>query len=500
MHGMAVSNVMDKVYSLVSACVLPSGPKQELAQQIVLALFAGMVVIVLGPVLSVAAAIAAALGVFILFGPTRVVLSLYLLFILATHQYLFPVTLPAAGVEWQVRELFLFAILGHWFVKTLQGRTRFSASSVHFGVGFVAIFFAMVTCRGLFSGNDLTRVIAESRNPVSLASYVVFASLIHDRRELGFYMMFVLVVSVLTALGAVTFSVAATASGFIVQAYQCYFGELIQKSIGPLDFQMFRPNGHEWFEVCAVTLMSLCFCTAISRKRRLLYAILVGVFVAAMLVGVMRTAYAVLFASTCILVFISIPNRAAQVLLLAAGVSVALVLVSLFGLATMDYIASEVQWLDRSLTARMVEMEGAWRMFMEAPVLGQGMGSSFKGLGIMQSGAQTGAGMVEYMTIHNVWMYWLFKGGVVGLSLITLGLLWIFFSAYGLIPRVSDQVDRCLLRGLTAGFAGQLVGALAMPRFTYVKGIVMIAMFAAAFYAFGRIYRPPTAPAPEEMQ
>jgi O-antigen ligase len=139
-----------------------------------------------------------------------------------------------------------------------------------------------------------------------------------------------------------------------------------------------------------------------------------------------------------------------------------------------------------SLMGRFVEIEGAWEAFLREPLLGAGMGSTFEGMGYVAKTTQYSFAQVEYQTVHNVWIYYLFKGGLVGMALILLGLGGIVWRGYWIADRITAARERFLMRGLLAAFIGQLVASLAMPRLTYPIGGVFLAMMAAAFAVMAR--------------
>ncbi|MCP4642288.1 MAG: O-antigen ligase family protein [bacterium] len=464
----------------------PPSARALWVQQMAAVCLIAAAVCVLGPLKAVAGVGALAVAMTLILGPSWFMLSVYLLFIICTHQYIFPFVIPFAGVEWQVRELILFVLLAHWTVAFLKGNVRVTFDMIHFAVGVVLLFFVVTALTGALRGNPMGYVIAESRNPLSLLSYVAFVALVPDRPTLHRYLKFILAITLITAAAATVFSLVATLSGSMLHLNQTAFGEITNKAFGPMRIQMFRPNGHELFEIAFVVLVSLFFSRATRGRQRFGILVMLLILSAGLMVGVMRTAYVVVLVSLLFLALFSLPSRLGQWMLAITGLSVALAILALFGSPLHVFVSRQLPGLDLSLQARMVEMSGAWRLFAEHPMLGAGFGSQFEALGLIQTGAMKASGVREYLTIHNTWMYWLFKGGVIGMAPLAAGLLAILAKGYYLIPRMRNSYNRALMRGLTAAFAGQLVGALAMPRFTYAKGFVLIALFAAAFYALPR--------------
>jgi O-antigen ligase len=113
------------------------------------------------------------------------------------------------------------------------------------------------------------------------------------------------------------------------------------------------------------------------------------------------------------------------------------------------------------------------------------MGSIFKGIGLAAKTSQVGYGAQDFQTVHNVLMYFLFKGGLLGTCLALVGLTGILFRGYMLIYTLRVPFERTIARALVAAYGGQLIASLAMPRLTYPIGAVFVSMIAAAFVVLG---------------
>ena len=266
---------------------------------------------------------------------------------------------------------------------------------------------------------------------------------------------------------------------------QNWLGEFVPRIVGPWLLQSVRPNGHMFFEVAVVVLAGMLFCPDLSRVRRAVYALLILLLLAAIAVMMMRTAYIALFLSLAVLVVLHLP-REAQAWAGVTGLGAAAALAAFFGLHLHETLDQWIPGLEVSLRGRLVEIEGALRMFRREPLLGAGMGSKFTGMGFVAKTTLLSVAQADYQTVHNVWMYYLFKGGMAGMVLVFLGLGGIALRARAITETLPSRKDRFFMKGLLAACGGQLIASLAMPRLTYPIGGVFLAMIAAAFVLASR--------------
>ncbi len=435
----------------------------------------------------VGAAAAAAMGLLLLLvlGPSRIVITLFLVFMIASHEHSSAFVLPFGGIEWHPRELLLFVLLAHLGAKLVLGKADIRPDLMHYFFYLYAFFFAFIAARGALRQPDLQRVISECRYPVFLASYFVFAACLSKREDAGYYLRLVFGLTMLIAAAGVAFFFYTILSGHIVSVYTP-LGAFIQRQIGPFLLQSVRPNGHIFFEAAAIVLVSLLFCPEVSRWRRLFFAAALSLLLFAILITMMRTAYVTLFFSLAMLVVLVLPKEL-QLLTIFLGAAAVAVFLVIFGFKMQDALLGYIPQMEASLRGRFVEIEGAMQLFRRNPILGTGMGSSFRGMGFVAKNVQFSVAQADYQTVHNVWIYYLFKGGMFGMLLVLLGLGGMITRAYGLLGRLPLR-ERYLMRGLLAAWLGQLVASLAMPRLTYPIGGVLLAMMAAVFLAMARAY------------
>lgn len=463
--------------------LFPPNDRAALWPQLALAVLVAAFVYKAGPDRPLMLALGILPGLFILFGPSRILVTLFLVFMVATHQFRSFFLLRYAGIVWHPRELLLFGLAVHWVGKAVQQKVRFRYDPAHWGFVFMGLFVVQIALVGLFREPDLHRVVAECRYPIFLLAYPVFVSLVQGRSELRYHIRVVFRLTVLIALASLAFFTYTFVTGNVVNT-QNALGEFVQRQVGPRLVQSVRPNGHMFFEVSVVVLASLLFCPGVAKTRRVVYLGLIGLFCAAIAVTMMRTAYAALLVSLAILAFLSLPDRRLQVLTATLAVAITLVALLFLGGVLLDATKEAMPGLGASIEGRLVEITGAWRAFLGRPVLGAGMGSRFEAMGYVAKTSELAYARTTYATVHNVWAYYLFKGGLLGLVLVGLGLGTLFLRGYCLIPAVRDAADRYMLRGLVAALGGQFVASIAMPRLTYPSGYVFLAMMGCCFAVF----------------
>ncbi len=387
-------------------------------------------------------------------------------------------------MELAPRELWLLLLAAHLGAKLVLGQAVIRPDLYHYFFYLYAFYFVLIAAVGVWHQPNITEIMKEFRYPLFLGSYFVFITCAPTRKNLWFYTKLVLAFTTVIALGASAFFFYTTLTGNIINV-QGVFGEYVQRMIGPVLMQSVRPNGHMFYEVCAVVLLALLWCPAITPRWKMLYTALLALLLFAMLITMMRTAYVAFACSVAVLGFLGLPRGIRWPALLCTLVGVAAFLL-FFGVEAYEFIRSEIPGLGVSLRARVEEMRGAWDSFVRHPLFGAGMGSSFTGMGWVAKKSALAYGQWDYQTLHNVWMYFLLKGGLAGFTLVLLGIGGILGRTYMLMERRRDVYERFFLRGLLAATAGQLVASLAMPRLTYPEGHVFLAMATAAFFILAR--------------
>ena len=478
--------------------LFPPNERAARVQMVLAGVAAAVAVCVLGPATAFTLAIAACAVLVLVCGPSPLTLMVVLGYLAASHQYLSPVTLAFGGVVWHPRELLLLALLAHWAVKAVQGRLHFAADPIDLLIIVYACFFLIAAVTGLARQADLHEVIQECRYPLFLLMYPVLATLVTTRAQLRFYLRGLLSLTAAIAAASLAFFSYAMLTGNLVQLNQTPWGDFMRYPAGGWTLQMVRPNGHLFFEVGIVVLASLIARPGITARRRAGYGLVLALLSAALVITFMRTAYAAVAVSLFILVFLMTPGKKLQMAIALIGCVGALAALALYGATLSGAASSAISGMEPSLKARFIEMRGAWAAFRAHPLFGAGMGGTFRELGVVMSGPQLAATQADYQTLHNVWMYYLFKGGAVGAVLAAVGLGGILARGCAVLPGLHNPEDRFLLRGLVAAFAGQLIASLAMPRLTYPIGHVFVSMMACAFLILAREARQAAAESMEQ--
>lgn len=417
-------------------------------------------------------------------GPSRIMISFFLLFLLTGHQFRSFFIVPFGGVEWHPRELILFLLLAHFCARVLLVKADIRADLTHYFVFLYMAFFLMILALGILRQPDLQLVISEARNPLFIASYFVFVACIGSLTEFRYYVHLVSAITIALALAGIAFFFYTLLSGNIINV-QNALGEFVPRLIGPLRLQSIRPNGHHFFEVGTVIIISLLFSRDVPPLKRLFLVVVLGIFLFAILITMMRTAYVALFFALAVLFVLNLPKHL-QVIAAYVGLVVLLGGALAVGAQLYDYVLQFLPGLETSLKGRLVETEGAFRAFTRHPFTGAGMGSTFSGLGYVANKTLTSVSRAEFQTVHNVWMYYLFKGGMVGMLMVLIGLGGIAMRGYQTIDQLKYARDRAFLRGILAAYIGQLIASLAMPRLTYAMGGVFIAIMATAIVVMAR--------------
>lgn len=422
--------------------------------------------------------------VVLLFGPSWIIITLFIVKMIAGHQFRSMYLLPLMGIEWHPREFWLFLLFAHFAVQFALGRLQLRLDLHHYFFYLYCFFFVFIAGVGIWHQMSRTEILEECRYPVLLGSYFVFAACVASRRDVWFHGKVVLALTVGIASAACLFFLYAFLAGHVINVQNVY-GEYVRRQVGPWLLQSVRPNGHMFYEVCFVVLTALLFCRDFSIRARVLFGALLGLFAFAVLITMMRTAYIALACSLAILAFLSLPKSVRWVAVFGGVAAVSIILV-VFGMTFYEQAAALLPDLEVSLRGRVAEMQGAWATFTRDPLIGAGMGSSFEALnwGMKASGLVTSR--AEFQTVHNAWMYFLLKGGLIGLVFVLVGLGGILARAYRAMEHMHEGKDRLLMKGLLAATAGQLVASLAMPRLTYPVGHVFVAMMTCAFFLLGR--------------
>ena len=473
----AAAKIVRSLNRFVAWSLSPEWERSALYWQAALLLLVVGVVCVAGPAGAfVLAAFVFAIAAWFL-APPVVIAAVFLFYLSFTHQFRSFVIFPIAGVEWHPRELLLFALGAYCLVQVFCFPSRLPSDSMSGWVVLVGSYSVLIAAVGVFWQRDTHRIVSELRIPIFLFTYPALLLLVRPDHLRLFRRAFGLCTLVLATI-AIAFFAYTLFTGRIGST-QNVLGEFVQHIALNTLVQSVRPAGHMFYEVCLAVFVSLLFCPNISKSRRLLYGACIAVLLAAVAVTIMRTAYASVAVSLLLLLFLSIPSGRTQL-----GVAALCALTALAGLALwltplQQAFVSLIPAMGVSIQARFVEMEGAYRAFWEHPLLGTGMGSTFEALGLAAKTSQIAYSQSTFQTIHNVWMYFLFKGGLLGFLLILTGLAGIFIEMARRIPHVRDAHERAIFRGLTAAYGAQLVAMLAMPRLLYPSGYVLVAMFAA---------------------
>lgn len=459
------------------AALFPETERDLFGQQIILVLLVVVVVCALGPLPAIILVTALFLGTLFVFAPSRWAILVFILFLGFTHQIHSFATVSVGGVEWHPRELLLFGLLAHGLIKLMQGRARPIADPIHFFVLVLGFYLVHVAVVGILRQYDLHLVIAEMRNPLALVSYLVLAILAR-KSDLSLFVRAFFVAAMTVATVAIVYFMYTFVTSNVINV-QNVWGEYVPRQLAGRLVQSVRPSGHVYYEVTLTVLASFAIGRGTSKRQRALFFVCIALLIMAIAITFMRTAYVSAFVSLVILAWLSLPGwhtRAAVGGLVVFVFVAAMVLLA--GPAGV-FLADAMPALGTSIQARFIEMKGAYEVFRQYPGIGAGMGSTFEGFGLTSKTSQIAYAHTEFQTVHNTWVYYLFKGGVFGALLLLLGFGGIFVEMCRRMTALTGQWERCLLRGVAAAYCGQIVACIAMPRLLYAQGYVFVAMSAA---------------------
>lgn len=432
-----------------------------------------------------ASAVCAGLVMAMLLGPPRFILTVFITFMAVSHQDRSLLVIPFQGIEWHPRELLLFVLMAYGAIRFFQGKADLRPDLMHFFMLFYVLFFVYIAIVGILRQPSPGAVIAECRYPIFLGAFFVFVTTPLTREDLRYYIRLVAWLSLAIAGASLLFFAYTLLTGQVMNV-QNALGEYVPRQIGPYLLQSLRPNGHVFFEAGAVVLTALLLCPEIPRQRKVLYLGCLALFLGAILVTMMRTAYISLAVSLLALLVLFLP---AGIRILAA-LTLTMIVLSLVLVFSERIPVTRFDEMEVSLKGRYVETEGALDTFFRAPLAGSGMGSTFRGMGYVSKTTLLSVAEAEYQTVHNVWLYYLFKGGLLGMLLVLTGMGGMVSRAYGITSRLTVPRDRYLILGLLAAWIGQLAASLAMPRLTSPFGAFFLALMACAFVVMARTEAP----------
>ena len=430
----------------------------------------------------------AAAGVVLVTGPYLLVPALFLAAMAGGHLSQSPFTVPLGMAEAHPRELLLLLLIAWSGWQMLVRRRLPPWDLMHVFVILYALAFVHFLAMGLFRAEPLQEIVKECRYPLFIAAYLPLLVAMRSPRDSWKLVSVVLAI----ALGA-----AVAGLGFFSYCWlteqtintQNILGEFVRRRFDERLVQSVRPAPHLWMEVAVPVLAALACCGDFSRRLRLLLLGLFLLLLAGLSVSFMRTGYVTVLASLVLLALLCAPPKV-QLFAGAAGVLLAGLALCLLLLRIDPSTLWHLQDWEISLRARMVETLGALELASQYPLLGAGLGSSFEGLGYASKTTQFTYGPAQYQSLHNVWLYYLMKGGLLGLLLTVFAVLGIAGRAVWTAYRLPGGCDRLLLLGLTAGLLAQCIASLAMPRLTYPAGHVLLGLVAATTVQLGHARKP----------
>ncbi|HOV33335.1 MAG TPA: O-antigen ligase family protein [Candidatus Hydrogenedens sp.] len=406
--------------------------------------------------------------------------SLFFIFTLLNHYYISPVVFPVAGLVVHPREVMLLLFVGNFFVNLIFGRVYWRKSVFLYFILLYLLFFIYIATIGFLSGYDWHRVVAETRFPVFFISALIFPFAWESLASLRKTMDILLIITITIALATCALFLYLFVTGKVLRV-QNFLGEFIPSIVGPFRLQEVRFNGHMFFEIWFIVFLSLFFYYK-DYKKKLLALLMVLFFIIPLFILMMKTAIVTVFFGSLLVVILYLPSKLRPLAIIGFILCVVVSLFTLIFLFHVGILSWTNSQLGISLQARLVEITGALDNFMKSPIFGTGMGSQFEGLGLASNFWKDLYAMATYQTLHNLWVYWLFKGGIVGFSIIAISLLGILAVSGYLVNIRYDGADKGYWVGYWCALVSQIiVMSLTFPRLSYPIGQVYLSFSIAVF-------------------
>ncbi len=406
--------------------------------------------------------------------------TIFIIFMMLNHYYISVRIFPIAGMEIHPREIMMFMFLGNFFMNLILERICWRWSILLYFIVLYILFFVYIATIGFLSGYHWQRVVAETRFPFFFTSALIFPHAWKSLASLKKTINIIFILTVLIAIATYFLFIYVFLTGNVMR-FQNYLGEFVPAQIGPFRLQEVRFNGHMFFEIFFIIFLSQFFYhKKYKEKIKDLFWLLF--FIPPLFILMMKTALVSVFFGCVLVVIIYLPSRLRPLAFVLFTLCAALSFFSLVLLFHLDILSWTNSSLGISLQARLVEITGALESFMKSPILGTGMGSQFEGIGLASNFWQDLYALATYQTLHNLWVYWLFKGGIIGFCIIAIALTGILLtSGYLVIVRFSGQNKGFWIGYWCALVSQVVVMSLAFPRLSYPIGQVYLAFSVSLF-------------------
>jgi len=404
--------------------------------------------------------------------------TIFLVFMMLNHYYISIKIFPVAGMEIHPREIMLFMFLGNFFVNLILERVYWRWTIYSYFALLYLLFFVYIATVGFLSGYHWQRVVAETRFPFFFVSALIFPHVWKSLSSLKKTIDIIFILTVILGIVTCAIFIYVLLTGKILR-FQNFLGEFVPAKLGPLKLQEVRLNGHMFFEIFFIIFLSQFFYHKDYKKKKK-SLLIVLFFIPPLLILIMKTALVSVFFGSVLVFIIYLPSKIRPLAFILFVLCVVTVLFSSVLLFHLDILSWTNSRLGISLQARLVEITGALEIFMKSPLFGSGMGSQFEGMGLASNFWQDLYTLATYQTLHNLWVYWLFKGGILGFTFIAIALMGIVCAGgYLVIVRYTGK-DKGFWIGYWCALTAQIVVmSLAFPRLSYPIGQVYLSLSVA---------------------
>jgi len=406
--------------------------------------------------------------------------TIFLVFMILNHYYISIRIFPIAGMEIHPREIMMFMFLGNFFVNLVLERIYWRWSVFLYFALLYLMFFVYIATIGFLSGHHWQRVIAETRFPFFFLSALIFPHAWKSLASLKKTINIIFILSVLLGIATCAIFIYVFLTGKVLR-FQNYLGEFVPAKIGPFQLQEVRLNGHMFFEIFFIIFLSQFFYHK-EHKEKLKALIFIVFFIPPLFILMMNTALVTVLFGSVLVVILYLPSRLRPLMFIMFTLCLAVIFFTLVLLFHLDILSWTNSDLGISIQSRLVEITGALENLKKSPLLGTGMGSQFEGMGLASNFWQDLYALSTIQTLHNLWVYWLFKGGIIGFCIIIFALAGIIFLSGYLVNIQYQGNDKGFWVGYWCALVAQVVVmSLAFPRLSYPIGQVYLAFSIAIF-------------------
>ena len=371
--------------------------------------------------------------------------------------------LPVGGGGIFISDVLIGLLVAGAVAAILVGKgLKMTRSPVTLPLLLFTVWVAITAALGLARGNDLKYVLA-------------------DVRALGYYIVFFWVIVFVTTRREVMVLLKGLATcvvaGFVIGAIAYARGQGTSTEFVEAGISRF-PAPHDIFLASTMLLATWAVLWPRAKRRPLLLWLLLGISLLCLMLSLVRGYWVALVAG---LVYLLLIMRPRERLRLAAGI-VAVGALLTIGTATVNVALLQsvvmrtlaiTNFQDKNIQYRLIENSAVLHQFAAHPVEGNGLGTGY----LFDFSRYGVAPFVKYF-IHNNYLWFLQRMGVIGLGLFTWFICAFLLRRHGIAE--GDMERDPWLSGLVIGsrvmIVTLLVASITSPQFNTKENVAAIAL------------------------